>query len=122
MDFTLTIGSRGSSLALAQTAWVRERILSRFPDSRITVKIIKTSADRDTKTPIRSGSATGVFVKELEDALILGEIDLAVHSMKDVPTRIPDTLEICAIPVREDRKSTRLNSSHIQKSRMPSSA
>ncbi len=100
----LTIGTRGSSLALAQAEWVERTILARFPGTQITVKTIKTSADRDTKTSIRSGSSTGVFVKEIEDALLAGKIDLAVHSMKDLPTRIPEGLEIAAIPGREDAR------------------
>jgi hydroxymethylbilane synthase len=100
----LTIGTRGSPLARAQTKWVEEKILERFPDARITVRIIKTSADKDTKTPIRSASATGVFVREIEEALLASDIDLAVHSMKDLPTRIPDALAIGAIPAREDAR------------------
>jgi hydroxymethylbilane synthase len=98
----LTIGSRGSALALAQTHWIRDRILERYPGTAIRIQIIRTSADRDTKSSLRSSSAIGVFVKEIEDALLAREIDLAIHSMKDVPTRIPDALEIAAIPVRED--------------------
>ncbi len=98
----LTIGSRGSALALTQTTWVKDQILRSFPQAQIEIKIISTSADHDTKTSIRSAWATGVFVKEIEDALIAGAIDLAVHSMKDMPTRIPDSLEIAAIPARED--------------------
>ena len=98
----LAIGSRGSALALTQTTWVKEQMLRFFPQARINIKIISTSADRDTKTSIRSAWATGVFVKEIEDALLAREIDLAVHSMKDLPTRIPEALEIVAIPVRED--------------------
>jgi len=100
----LTIGTRGSSLALAQASWAERAIAARFPDLRITVKIIHTSADRDTSTSIRSGSATGVFVKEIEEALLGAEIDLAVHSMKDLPTRIPESLAIGAIPAREDAR------------------
>ena len=100
----LTIGTRGSSLARAQTDWVLQEILARCPQAGITVKIIRTSADQDTRTSIRSGSATGVFVKEIEEALIAGEIDLAVHSMKDLPTSIPEALEIGAIPAREDAR------------------
>jgi hydroxymethylbilane synthase len=98
----LTIGSRGSALALAQTGWVRDRILERFPDADITIKVIKTSADRAPQVSIRSSSSVGVFVRELEEALERGEIDLAVHSMKDLPGAIPDSLEIRAIPPRED--------------------
>lgn len=100
----LTIGTRGSTLARAQTRWVEDKILERFPDARITERIIKTSADKDTKTSIRAGSATGVFVKEIEEALLASDIDLAVHSMKDLPTRIPEALVIGAIPAREDAR------------------
>ena len=98
----LTIGSRGSVLALAQTGWVKDRILEHFPDAVITIKIIRTSADRAPQLSIRSASSVGVFVRELEEALEHREIDLAVHSMKDLPGTIPDSLQICAIPARED--------------------
>lgn len=98
----LIIGSRGSALALAQTNWVREKIIARFPGSEVQVQVIRTSADRDTTSSIRSGAAVGVFVKEIEQALLNKQIDLAVHSMKDLPTRIPDGLRIAAIPEREE--------------------
>lgn len=62
----ITIGTRGSALALAQTAWIKEQILNRFPDAEVSIRVIKTSADKDTTTSIRSGSAVGIFVKELE--------------------------------------------------------
>jgi len=101
---TLTIGTRGSLLARAQSTWVEEKIRAHFPDIEIITKVIKTSADRDLKTSIRSGSITGVFVREIEEALMSGEIDLAVHSMKDLPTKIPESLEIGAIPAREDAR------------------
>jgi hydroxymethylbilane synthase len=98
----MIIGSRGSALALAQAGWVKERILKRFPQVEITIKIIKTAADRNVSMPIRAGSGIGVFVKEIEAALLTREIDIAVHSMKDVPTRIPEELDIGAIPERAD--------------------
>jgi hydroxymethylbilane synthase len=102
------IGSRGSKLALVQSTWVKQQILDRFPETPIEIRIIKTSADRDQRTSLRSGTTTGVFVKEIEDALMAGEIDLAVHSMKDVPTRIPEGLCLEAIPVREDPRDAML--------------
>lgn len=107
----LTIGSRGSNLALTQTHWVRDRILDAFPGTPIEIRIIRTSADQDQKSSIRSGSSTGVFVKEIEDALLAGQIDLAVHSMKDLPTRIPEALEIAAVPEREDPRDAILRPS-----------
>jgi hydroxymethylbilane synthase len=105
IDRMLIIGSRGSSLALAQTDWVRKQIVDKFrdqPEFQTSLKVIRTSADKDTRTSIRAGSSVGVFVKELEEALLAEEIDLAIHSMKDMPSRIPDGLEITAIPLRED--------------------
>ncbi|MFH1575212.1 MAG: hydroxymethylbilane synthase [Acidobacteriota bacterium] len=111
----LRIGSRGSTLALAQTHWVRDQIQSRFPDLRIEVRVIKTFADRRLTLSVRSSSATGVWVKELEEALLAGEIDLAVHSMKDLPTRIPDALEVAAIPLREDARDALVASRGIRR-------
>jgi hydroxymethylbilane synthase len=104
LEFMIVIGSRGSALALAQTSWVRDRILERFPDSEISIKVIKTSADQNPTASIRSGSTIGVFVKELEQALRNGEIDLAVHSMKDLPSQVPEDLKIAAVPEREDAR------------------
>jgi hydroxymethylbilane synthase len=100
----ITIGSRGSALALTQTAWIKERILHFFPKTEVSIKIIKTSADKDTTTSLRGASTIGLFVKELEQALLNEEIDLAVHSMKDVPTQIPAGLQIAAVPEREDAR------------------
>lgn len=101
---TLIIGTRGSRLAQAQTNWIAAKIAASFAGIQITTKIITTSADRDTKTSIRAASSTGVFVREIEEALLAAEIDLAVHSMKDLPTRIPEGLGIGAIPAREDAR------------------
>ncbi len=96
------IGTRGSALALAQTAWIKDLIGKRYPTAEVEVKVIRTSADRDQTTSLRSASTIGVFVKELEEALLAGDIDIAVHSMKDLPTQIPSGLHIAAVPERED--------------------
>jgi hydroxymethylbilane synthase len=100
----LIIGTRGSKLALTQTEWVRTRMLARNPAAAIEVKVIRVSADWDSETPIRAGDARGVFVRELDDALLDGAIDLAVHSMKDVPSKLPGGIEIRVIPEREDAR------------------
>jgi hydroxymethylbilane synthase len=100
----LVIGSRGSKLALAQTTWVKKQIAHRISDLGVSIKVIKTSLDDDTTTSIRSSATVGVFVKEIEQALLAEKIDLAVHSMKDVPTRMPAGLEISAIPEREEAR------------------
>lgn len=101
-DRTIVIGSRGSALALQQTGWVRERLVPVFPEIEIELRIIATSADRDQNASIRAGSSIGVFVKEIEQALLSGEIDIAVHSMKDLPTALVPGLRIAAVPTRED--------------------
>jgi hydroxymethylbilane synthase len=87
---------------LAQSRWVQKRILQLFPGTNVSIRIIKTTGDKDTVSSIRTGQSIGVFVKELERALLDAEIDLAVHSMKDLPTTIPSDLTIAAIPCRED--------------------
>jgi hydroxymethylbilane synthase len=106
----ITIGTRGSALALAQTEAVKRQILGLFPTIEIGLKIIKTSADKDLAASIRAGSSVGVFVKELEQAMLAREIDIAVHSMKDVPTKIPEELCIAAIPQREDVRDALITS------------
>ena len=102
MKPVLRIGSRRSDLALAQANWVRRNIVERFPELEVSISTIRVAADRAPNTPIREGSATGVFVKEIEQALAAGEIDLAVHSMKDLPSELAASLEICSVPPRED--------------------
>jgi hydroxymethylbilane synthase len=113
---SLRIGTRGSKLALAQTAWVKAQIEERYPNVRIETVLIKTSGDRFNETNIRAIGGKGLFTKEIEDALLSEEIDLAVHSMKDLPTELPAGLTVTAIPKREDPRDvlvsahgTRLN-------------
>ena len=97
----LKIGTRGSQLALWQAEWVCAR-LEQDPYVNTTMHVIKTSGDKILDVPLAAIGGKGLFVKEIEDALLRGDIDLAVHSMKDVPTALPDSLEICAMTERED--------------------
>lgn len=97
----IRIGTRGSTLALAQATWVKEQIEVRG-DRVVELVIIKTSGDRFIDTPIQSIGGKGVFTKEIEDALLSKEVDLAVHSMKDLPTELPAGLAIIAVPKRAD--------------------
>ncbi len=121
MDLNMiTIGSRGSALALAQTGWVRDQISAKFPDEQIAIKVIKTSADRNPTASIRAGSSVGVFVKELEQALIEKEIDIAVHSMKDVPTSLSPGLTISAVPEREDARDAFISDKARKLTELPS--
>ncbi|MBI3949263.1 MAG: hydroxymethylbilane synthase [Acidobacteria bacterium] len=96
----LIIGSRGSQLALWQTNFVRHQ-LARMAPMPIEIATIKTTGDKHLETPIAQLDK-GMFVKEIERALLSGEIDLAVHSMKDLPTEIPSGLTIAAVCARHD--------------------
>ena len=98
----IRIGTRGSKLAARQTAWVQGRIAERHPNYQIEIVRIKTSGDMITDVPLAKVGGKGLFVKEIEEALLRGEIDLAVHSMKDVPTELPAGLHLGAITERED--------------------
>ena len=98
----LVIGSRGSQLALWQARWVQARLSELGLESRI--EIIKTTGDKVLSVPLSSVGGKGLFTKEIEDALLAREVDLAVHSLKDLPTEIPAGLQITAIPEREDAR------------------
>ncbi len=104
MKDTLTIGSRGSKLALWQAEWVKARLSALHPDITVAVEIIKTSGDVLKDAPLAVIGGLGVFTKELEEALLSGRIDLAVHSLKDLPTILPAGLVIAAITEREDAR------------------
>jgi hydroxymethylbilane synthase len=98
----IRIGTRGSTLALRQTAWVQGRIADRHPNLQVEIVRIKTSGDMIADVPLAKVGGKGLFVKEIEEALLREEIDLAVHSMKDVPTELPADLHLGAITERED--------------------
>jgi hydroxymethylbilane synthase len=98
----LVIGSRGSQLALWQARWVQARLAELGLESR--VEIIKTTGDKVLSVPLSSVGGKGLFTKEIEDALLARDVDLAVHSLKDLPTEIPARLQITAIPEREDAR------------------
>ncbi|MGE5645010.1 MAG: hydroxymethylbilane synthase [Acidobacteriota bacterium] len=98
----LTIGSRGSKLALWQAEWVKARLEALGETCRI--EIIKTTGDKITDVPLAKVGSKGLFTKEIEEALLDGRIDLAVHSLKDLPTELPAGLKIAAVPAREDAR------------------
>jgi hydroxymethylbilane synthase len=98
----LRIGTRGSQLALYQANWVRERLVQSHPDLNVTLVSIKTTGDKIQDAPLAKIGGKGLFVKEIEEALILRRVDLAVHSIKDVPTELPKELHLSAITRRED--------------------
>jgi hydroxymethylbilane synthase len=99
---TVVIGTRGSKLALWQANWVKTSILQRHPETTVDLAIIQTKGDKILDVPLAKVGGKGLFVKEIEEALLDGRIDLAVHSMKDMPAEIPAGLTIGAIPLREE--------------------
>ncbi|MBM3270878.1 MAG: hydroxymethylbilane synthase [Candidatus Sericytochromatia bacterium] len=113
---TYQVGTRGSGLALKQAHEVIGKLAAAFPASRFHPLIIRTSGDARTDVPLAAVGGEGVFVKELERALERGEIDLAVHSLKDLPTRIPDGLELAAILPRVDTRDALIttNGAHLR--------
>jgi len=96
----LTIGSRGSQLALWQANHIRAQLEQLGEECRI--EIIRTTGDKITDVPLAKVGTKGLFTKEIEEALLDGRIDLAVHSLKDLPTQLPQGLKLAAVPQRED--------------------
>jgi hydroxymethylbilane synthase len=103
------IGTRGSKLALKQTEMVMNQLVSIYPGCRFAVKTIKTTGDTVWDKPLQTIGEKGLFVKEIEDELRSGDIDLAVHSMKDLPTELPPGLAIGAVLKREDPRDAFLS-------------
>lgn len=101
MRTTLRIGTRASLLAVTQSTWVKTRIEQAHPQVRVELVQITTKGDRILDVPLAKVGGKGLFVKEIEDALLDGTADLAVHSMKDVPTELPEGLFIGIVPTRE---------------------
>ena len=98
----LVVGTRGSNLALVQTNWVVDQLKKENPEVEFEVKIIKTKGDLIKDLPLDKIGDKGLFVKEIEKSLLDGEIDMAVHSMKDMPSYLPEGLKFAHSPKRED--------------------
>lgn len=104
----LRIGSRGSKLALWQAEWVKARLEE--AGHSCTIEIIKTTGDKILDVPLAKIGGKGLFTKEIEEALLDGRIDLAVHSLKDLPTELPPGLALACIPQREDPRDAMVGS------------
>ncbi|MFA5354177.1 MAG: hydroxymethylbilane synthase [Thermodesulfovibrionales bacterium] len=102
MKNKIVIGTRGSKLALWQAEWVKSELQRLHPHLEIELNKIKTTGDKILDVPLAKVGGKGLFVKEIEEALLKGEADIAVHSMKDVPTEFPDGLHLAVICERED--------------------
>lgn len=98
----IRLGTRASALAVWQTNRIAERIGERFPDIACSVVTISTQGDRDKVTPLSIIGGQGIFIKELEQAILDGQVDCAVHSLKDMPSDLPDSLTLVALLERDD--------------------
>ena len=122
MTQPLKIGTRGSALALWQAEWVKAQIQSKQPQREIELVIIKTKGDKIQDVPLAKVGGKGLFVKELEEALLVAEIDLAVHSMKDVPSVMPEGLVLKVILQREDPRDVLLSCRFASLAELPQGA
>jgi len=116
------IGTRGSKLALTQTNFVADKLKKAMPDVKIEICTIKTSGDIMQDVSLLTLGGQGVFVKEIEEALLSKKVDLAVHSMKDVPGDIPEGLMFAAILKREDIRDVLVSRNNIKLEFMPKGA
>ncbi len=107
---TLILGTRGSRLALIQTEKVRSMLLRAIPDIEITIKVIKTEGDSDLSIPLSSFGGRGAFVRSIEHSLLRNDIDAAVHSLKDLPSQLPEGLVLGSVPEREDPRDALVSS------------
>ena len=119
---SIRLGSRGSTLALAQAHWVKARIEERRPESKVDLVVIKTSGDRFVDASLQAIGGKGLFTKEIEDALLRNEIDLAVHSLKDLPTEMAQGLALVAVPEREDARDVLVTRERTSLDRLPPGA
>ena len=124
MENIIKIGTRGSPLALAQARETRERLMAahNLPESAFDIHIIKTTGDRILDRPLGEIGGKGLFTKEIEDALLKGAIDMAVHSMKDMPVEQPSGLIVdCFLP-REDVRDAFISLRYSSLNDMPEGA
>ena len=98
----IKIGTRGSLLATTQSTWVKNQIEAKHPDLSVELVKIVTKGDKIVDVPLAKVGGKGLFVKEIEEALLRKDVDLAVHSMKDVPSEVPEELHLGIIPLREN--------------------
>ncbi len=119
MTSAIKIGTRGSALALTQARWVQAQLSERHPRCQVELVIIKTTGDKILDVPLAQVGGKGLFIKEIEEALHAGRIDLAVHSLKDMPAVVPEGLILGAVPVREDHRDAFISSTYASLGAIP---
>ena len=118
----LIIGSRGSKLALVQANWVKERLEAQHPNLDVEIVVIKTSGDIFTEAPLSQIGGKGLFTKEIEEALLARRINLAVRSLKDLPTVLPRGLCLTAVSQREDGRDALVSGKYKSLDELPNGA
>lgn len=122
MKQALRIGSRGSRLALWQAEFVKGLIRQKFPLTEVEILVIRTTGDKILDSPLSMIGGKGVFVKEIEEALLKDEVDIAVHSMKDLPAFLPEGLTIGAVAERHDPRDALVSNRDIKFDELPAGA
>jgi len=122
MTETVRIGTRGSQLALWQANWVKAALERSDPSLSVELTVIRTRGDKIVDVPLAKVGGKGLFVKEIEDAILQRRVDLAVHSMKDMPAEIPEGLCIGAVPEREDPRDVLVSRKNLPLAQLPERA
>jgi hydroxymethylbilane synthase len=119
MQKQLKIGTRKSMLALTQSTWIKEQIENQHPGVKVELVKIVTTGDKITDVPLAKVGGKGLFVKEIEEAMLRGEVDMAVHSMKDVPAELPPELFLGVVPRREDPRDAFISNKYASVKELP---
>jgi hydroxymethylbilane synthase len=117
----MKLGTRGSALALWQANWTKRELEGRWPGLNVELIPIKTTGDKILDVPLAKIGGKGLFTKEIDEALLDGRIDLAVHSLKDVPFQLPDGIDLAAIPEREDPRDAFISNGRLLEQLPPGS-
>ncbi len=118
----IRIGTRKSKLALWQSEWVKAQIEKKFPDVEVELVKITTKGDKILDVPLAKIGDKGLFTKEIEEAMLRGEVDIAVHSLKDVPSKLPEGLKLIAYSDREDPRDAFLSNGKFTLETLPQGA
>ncbi len=118
----IRIGTRKSKLALWQSEWVKAQIEKKFPEVEVELVKITTKGDKILDVPLAKIGDKGLFTKEIEEAMLRGEVDIAVHSLKDVPTKLPEGLKLIAYSDREDPRDAFLSNGKYTLETLPEGA
>ena len=118
----LRVGTRGSVLALWQAEWVKSQLLASHQEVSVELVVIKTTGDKILDVPLAKVGGKGLFVKEIEEALLAGRADLAVHSVKDVPAELPKGLHLAVMPRREDPRDVLISRNGAALAQLPEGA